>query len=258
MNLYTYGHNNPLRYLDPTGHAAKDSRYDQNQVDYLNSLVTAGGGNAILARKQLNQGKFYVDPNERGVAYTVTEMDTGTPRFGTPGYDWTSEAAVTGGATAVAATCIYSCGALIAARAGAADIAGMGTTIATGTVVAARTASLGTRAWNTVKGWFSKGEETTTLYRSVSEAELISINTNKAFESGIIWTGDGWLLHMTMQVAWGQKMDGGNTRIISIELPTSSLSKLHFDNSRLDGVGNAYYAETDSLNSIFIKVTVVK
>jgi RHS repeat-associated protein len=251
LNLYTYCHNSPLGCVDPSGHAAKDARYSQNQVDYLNNLVSASGNS--WAQQQINEGRFYVDPNEPGVAYTVGEMDGGTPRFGTPGYDWTGEAMFTGGATAAVATCVYSCAALIAAG----DVATMGTAITSGTVVAAKSVSLGARAWNATKNLVGKGENSTTLYRSVSESELSGINANKIFDAGNNMDGKWMATTFDDAVAWGKKMDGGNTRIISINLPSSSLSSFYHV-SKLDGIGPAYYAEIDALNSAFIKVTVVK
>ncbi len=165
--MYTYVKNNPLRYTDPTGHAAQNARYSQNQVDYLNGLVASGGGSAAWAKQQLIQGRYYVDPNESGVAYTVGEMDTGTPRIGTPGYDWNGEIAFTGGATAAIATYIYSCAAFIAAG----DVATMGTTITSGTVIAGKALGLGARTWNWAKSLVGKGDETVSLYRTMSEAD---------------------------------------------------------------------------------------
>jgi hypothetical protein len=35
-----------------------------------------------------------VDSNEPEEVYTVTDMDKGTPAFGTPGYDWKGEIAL--------------------------------------------------------------------------------------------------------------------------------------------------------------------
>ncbi|MGG1554860.1 RHS repeat-associated core domain-containing protein [Paenibacillus ferrarius] len=58
LNLYTYGHNNPLRFIDPTGHSAATASYSQNQEDYLNSLGSNG-----WAQGQIDDKRWYVDEN---------------------------------------------------------------------------------------------------------------------------------------------------------------------------------------------------
>lgn len=59
-------HNNPLTGWDPSGHALVK---DQNQIDYLNGLISEGGGNAIWAQSQLDSRLFYFD--DEGDRYSM-------------------------------------------------------------------------------------------------------------------------------------------------------------------------------------------
>lgn len=67
LNIYTYTANNPLKYIDPSGH---DYLYSQNQYDYLMALADDGNE---WAAKQLDEGRYYVDEDVPGVAVNSDE-----------------------------------------------------------------------------------------------------------------------------------------------------------------------------------------
>ncbi|MFC4104265.1 S8 family serine peptidase [Paenibacillus xanthanilyticus] len=57
MNLYSYVENNPLAYIDPTGHYKE---IDENQVNYLLNTAGTSEGNRDWALKELSQSvKYY-------------------------------------------------------------------------------------------------------------------------------------------------------------------------------------------------------
>jgi hypothetical protein len=91
----------------------------------------------------------------------------------------------------------------------------------------------------------------------MSEVELAGINTRKAFDAGNNMEGKWMATTYDDAVTWGQQMDGGNTRIVSVVLPKSVVDEFYYVH-KLDNIGPAYYGELDILNSSFIKVTVVK
>lgn len=254
LNLYTYVYNNPLSYTDPSGHRVSgDSLLNSSDQALINTFtyqyntaernhdvagMQAAHDRAVALR--LSSGKFEVISRTDFSTGFVAQIDG---HGGGAHEDWKS---------LVAAVPLIAAGIVFAPAAfAAADVATMGYStsgIATGTVVAGK--SIGVLS-------SILGPKTTTLYRSVSEAELAGINTAKAFDEGYNMSGKWMATTLNDAVAWGQKMDGGNTRIISIQLPQSFVNGLHYQ-AKLDGIGPAYYAEVDALNNALIKVTVVQ
>jgi len=254
LNLYTYVHNNPLIYTDPTGHWLSSDKFlsanDQkaimeattafNNAQKVHNIAGMQAAHDQALAIRWASGKYEVLKRTDYSTGTTTNFDG---NVGGVKEDWLS---IVAAIPALAAGIVYAPAALAAA-----DVATMGYStsgIATGTVVAGKSI-----------GFFSSlfGPKTTKLYRSVSEAELAGINTTKAFDEGYNMSGKWMATTFDDAVAWGQKMDGGNTRIISIQLQQSFVNGLHYQ-AKLDGIGPAYYAEVDALNAAFIKVTVVK
>ncbi|UHA73753.1 DUF7587 domain-containing protein [Paenibacillus sp. 481] len=68
LNLYTYVHNNPLKYTDPSGFApvgpGKGSVFDQNQWKYLSNLAQRGTERqSKWANKQIKNQLYYKSQN---------------------------------------------------------------------------------------------------------------------------------------------------------------------------------------------------
>lgn len=150
MNLYTYVHNNPLGYIDPSGHAIENAEYNKNQHDYLESVARGEWDKDAIgwAQNELANERFYIDPDEPDTIYSGFDVDGGVSN------DYATPALAVG----AIASCIVSCPALGAAAMGGADVAGMGATTASLTgsiaIVGAKIGGLGARAWNSVKGLF--------------------------------------------------------------------------------------------------------
>jgi hypothetical protein len=151
------------------------------------------------------------------------------------------------------ATCVVSCTALVTAGAGAADVATMGTTITSGTVIAAKTLSLGARALNWGKGLVGKGN--ITVYRSMSQAELDGIVQTKSFDEGYNMSGKWFADDLSGAEQWANMP--GNERIISITIPRSVFNAAEY-RPKLNNIGPAHYFEVDNLNASYINITVVK
>ncbi|WP_410514400.1 RHS repeat-associated core domain-containing protein [Paenibacillus sp. BR2-3] len=65
LNLYTYGHNNPLMFIDPSGNKVV---FSQNQYDYLKSLEYKGNaGQKKWARQQLDAGMAFYDTKTKKI-----------------------------------------------------------------------------------------------------------------------------------------------------------------------------------------------
>ncbi|MOA09840.1 hypothetical protein D3C78_1296950 [compost metagenome] len=63
--MYTYGHNNPLLFIDPSGHKVV---FSQNQYDYLEWLQRNGNsGQKKWATQQLRAGMAYYDTEKKQI-----------------------------------------------------------------------------------------------------------------------------------------------------------------------------------------------
>ncbi|MFC3800977.1 RHS repeat domain-containing protein [Cohnella sp. GCM10012308] len=238
LNIYTYVENNPLIYTDPSGHDVHDATFNKNQYTYLKNLASGNGPAAAWAKQQIKESRYYIDPAEPKKIYTLDEKDKGGVRE-----DYLSEVLAV---PLIAAGIVYA-----PAVAAAADVATMGVStsgIATGTIIAGKSA-----------GFLSSlfGPSTTKLYRSVSEEELVSIQTLGKFSEGPNSSSSKWMVPTLAQAEGHAENLANNTRIIEVTVPTSSISQA-YPSSNLDLLGQAYAYDIDFLNSIFTKVKVVK
>jgi hypothetical protein len=97
-------------------------------------------------------------------------------------------------------------------------------------------------------------EETATLYRAVTDAELKQIQKTGTFEAGANSLGGKWFAE-TMDHArqWGNAMNGaGASTILQVQLLRSQASQL-MRLERLDGIGPAVYGELEQLRVAVIK-----
>lgn len=76
LNFYTYCSNNPLIYVDPSGHSAANAQWDANQYSYLSYMSEhdPDQGNRIWAAQELAANNVYIDPSESGKVYTNAEV----------------------------------------------------------------------------------------------------------------------------------------------------------------------------------------
>lgn len=200
-------------------------------------MAKGSNGQAAWAKQQLEERRYYIDPSEPNKVYSLSEVDGGVRE------DW---GVIVGAIPVIAAGIVY-----LPAVLAASDVVTVGVPtygIATGTVVAGRTVGF-------FAGLF--GPKTTKLYRSVSEAELQSIQSLGRFSEGPNSLSAKWFA-TTFDDAIKHSNDlPGNTRIVEVTVPKSSLSNAEF-RSNLDLKGPAYAYDIDFLNSTFITVKVVK
>lgn len=75
LNIYTYVSNNPLKYIDPSGH--KEAKLanpvvDTNQLNYLKSLVSSGSSKVkSWAKNEIAKGNYYI---EKAIGSTGKEI----------------------------------------------------------------------------------------------------------------------------------------------------------------------------------------
>lgn len=69
LNLYTYCQNNPIRYIDPSGHTALTAKWSNNQYIYLHNLAAKGN---VWAKQQISQKRYFVD--EYGKVYSNKQV----------------------------------------------------------------------------------------------------------------------------------------------------------------------------------------
>lgn len=249
MNQYTYVHNNPLRYFDPSGHRIDNdknlTKVDQKLIDQytndFNNAKKAGNKTAMqiahnnAVNVRLGSGNY---EQVRKTDYTTGKFTDITVHSGSAREDWLSTSLAV---PALAAGIFYA--PIVAPTVFAtADVATMGTTLSTGTVIAAQ-------AINT-------SSKVVTLYRSMNESELVGIAKTNAFDDGFNMSGKWFATNFEDASKWGAVM-GGNPRIVSMTIPKSMLESAYYS-KKLDNIGPAYYFELDLLNSGFGKVTVVK
>jgi RHS repeat-associated protein len=94
---------------------------------------------------------------------------------------------------------------------------------------------------------------TTTLFRSVSEAEFTQVMKTGAFEAGPNSLGGKFFAGSAADAAkWGEALNGaGNFKILQVELPTSTLKQMMYW-QRLDAIGPAWYGELPQLGGATI------
>ncbi len=101
----------------------------------------------------------------------------------------------------------------------------------------------------------SATEGTTTLYRSVGNAEFEQIIRTGTFEAGPNSLGGKWFAETIGDAAeWGQRLEGKNGfRIVDARIPTIEAAKF-LRNPFLDGIGPARYGELNQLRNATIGV----
>ncbi|TBL71228.1 RHS repeat-associated core domain-containing protein [Paenibacillus thalictri] len=72
LNLYTYVTNNPIMFVDPSGHSAATATYSQEYEDALREMAKGDDGNAIWAQNEIENKGWYKDEN--GSVYSKDEV----------------------------------------------------------------------------------------------------------------------------------------------------------------------------------------
>ncbi|MDF9852111.1 MULTISPECIES: hypothetical protein [unclassified Paenibacillus] len=234
-------------YSDPTGHRIYEDNYwskaDQKLIDQYTAEFNKAKAAGNTAAMQAAHDKAIAIRVANGAEVIArTDYSTGKTtsirtQNGGVHEDYLSEALAV---PALAAALFY--GPTIAPTVLAvSDVATMGTTISTGTVIAAQ-------AVNT-------GSKMVTLFRSMSDAELAGIAKKKAFDAGFNMEGKWFATTLQDAMEWANMP--GNSRIVSVTVNKNMLNGAYYS-SNLDNIGPAYYFELEALNAGFGKVTVVK
>jgi len=92
----------------------------------------------------------------------------------------------------------------------------------------------------------------------MSEGEYNSLIENGKFSEYDMAMESKWFAtNSTDAIAWGKKFyPDGNYRMVEFEVPTDSLKEMYYV-EKLDGIGMAYCAEFDFINSVIKSIKEV-
>ena len=79
LNLYTYCHNNPVRYVDPSGHASGFCNDKNECINYLMQNENLSESDAIKRYEQIRNQHLELTPNQ--VREVITGSNNGTTRL---------------------------------------------------------------------------------------------------------------------------------------------------------------------------------
>lgn len=243
-NRYAYAHNDPVNKSDPNGHAdGGETQYDPWSGTELEN------GEAASSDSQAEGITYGMAANE----YTYMHSDDLPPDEKFDLWDYvagTGMGIYNAGASVISnvtaghvnpAQFSPSNGSQkvgISTGRGVVNAAGTGLTVG-GKVLAATTKEI---------------QSTTSLYRSVSQAEFKQIQATGRFEMGPNSLSGKWFAEKPQDAAkWGDLMNGpGMSTTVRVEVPASVADQFHRV-ERLDGIGPARYGELDQLTGFPIR-----